>query len=132
MKKIDAKENYFGLNFIATAEQTNGKYFISETIIPAGDAGPPAHYHSNEDEGFYLKSGTLIFVVENEEIILNQGEFLNIEKGETHTWRNESNTDAELIVTFAPAGIERMFVELDNDMSNIKEIGRKYGTRFFI
>ena len=132
MKKVNAKENYFGLNFIATTEQTNGKYFISETIIPAGDTGPPVHYHSNEDEGFYLKSGTLIFVVENEEIILNQGEFLNIEKGETHTWRNESNMDAELIVTFAPAGIERMFVELDNDMSNIKEIGRKYGTTFFI
>ena len=37
-----------------------------------------------------------------------------------------------LIVTFAPAGIEKMFVELDNDMARIKEIGVKYGTEFEI
>ncbi len=132
MKRTNVIENYFGLNFIATGNETNGKYFLSETVIPAGDSGPPIHFHSNEDESFFLKSGRLKFIVNDEEMELNAGDFLNIEKGERHTWKNETEEDAALIVTFAPAGIEQMFVELDNDMSRIKEIGIKYGTVFEI
>ncbi|MDN5217490.1 cupin domain-containing protein [Fulvivirgaceae bacterium BMA12] len=130
MKKSETNRNYFGLNFIATGAETNGKYFLSKTIIPAGDPGPPAHAHSKEDESFFLTSGKLKFVVNGEDIELKPGEFLNIEKGEKHTWKNDSNEEAELIITFAPAGIENMFVELDRDISRIKEIGIKYGTDF--
>ena len=130
MKKFQSNRNYFGLDFIATGEETNGMYFLSETTIPAGDSGPPVHTHSREDESFYLKKGQLIFTINGKDIELNEGEFLNIERGEKHTWRNVSNIDAALIVTFAPAGIEKMFIELDNDISNIKSIGRKYGTDF--
>ncbi|MEM7484185.1 MAG: cupin domain-containing protein [Bacteroidota bacterium] len=130
MKKTTATQYYFGLKFIATGSDTNGKYFMCETTIPAGDLGPPFHSHSIEDEGFYIKKGQLTFTVNDKEIKLNQGEFLNIEKGEKHSWRNETNQDAELIVTFAPAGIEHMFIELDHDISNLKKVGRKYGTDF--
>lgn len=130
MKKRKSNKSYFGLRFIATGEETNGKYFLSEANIPAGDSGPPIHTHSNEDESFFLKSGELKFNVDGIEIELNQGEFLNIEKGEKHTWKNDSDEDAELLITFTPAGIENMFMELDNDMGNIKEIGLKYGTDF--
>ncbi len=130
MKKNEINRNYFGLNFIATGAETNGKYFLSKTVIPAGDSGPPLHSHSKEDESFFLTSGKLKFAINGKEIELKPGEFLNIEKGEKHTWKNDSNEDAELIITFAPAGIENMFVELDRDIGNIKEIGIKYGTDF--
>ena len=132
MKKTKILENFFGLNFIATGNETNGKYFLSETVVPAGDLGPPIHVHAHEDESFFLKSGQLKFIVNDEEVELNAGEFLNIEKGERHTWKNESTEDAELIITFAPAGIEKMFIELDKDRSRIKQIGMKYGTVFEI
>ncbi len=52
MKKSESNKNYFGLNYIATGEVTNGKYFLSEITIPAGDLGPPLHTHLNEDESF--------------------------------------------------------------------------------
>ncbi len=130
MKSVKGTGNYFGLNFIATGRETDGKYFLSETIIPAGDPGPPVHVHSREDEGFFLKRGQLKVLVNDEVIELKTGDFLNIEKGEKHTWRNESDEAAELIITFAPAGIEQMFVELSEDMSRVKEIGMKFGTVF--
>ena len=130
MKKGTSKKNYFGLKFIATGTETDGKYFLCETTIPAGDTGPPIHAHSRESEGFFLKKGRMKFNVDGVEIELNQGEFLNIEKGEKHTWKNDSDEDAELIVTFAPAGIENMFIALDSDMDRIKEIGLKFGTNF--
>ncbi len=130
MKINRLHENYFGLTFIATGKETDGKYFLSKTTIPAGDVGPPVHSHSKEAEGFYLESGELTFIVDGKEIKLKTGEYLNIEKGEKHFWKNESNSDVQLIVTFVPAGIENMFKELDRDMQNIKKIGEKYGTDF--
>ncbi|MDN5201930.1 cupin domain-containing protein [Fulvivirgaceae bacterium BMA10] len=132
MKTNTSQKNYFGLTFISTSEETNGQYFLSETTIPAGDNGPPPHVHTREDEGFYIVSGELTFLVNDKEIHLKTGDYLNIEKGEKHTWRNDSMSDTKLLVTFAPAGIEGMFRELDEDMTNILEIGRKYGTEFLM
>lgn len=130
MKKVQSNRSYFGLKFIATGRETDGKYFLSRTIVPGGDSGPPLHTHSEEDEGFFVLSGKLNFIVNGIEIELNQGEFLNIEKGEKHTWKNDSHEHAELLVVFSPAGIENMFIDLDRDMSKIKEIGEVYGTEF--
>lgn len=128
----NSKEKYFGLTFIATGKETNGKYFLSKTAIPAGDSGPPVHVHSREDEGFYVESGQLTLIVDHREIKLKAGDYLNIEKGEAHTWKNESKSDAQLIVTFSPAGIENMFKELEHNKENIKTVGQKYGTEFQI
>ncbi|MGB7392930.1 MAG: hypothetical protein WA913_00915, partial [Pricia sp.] len=64
MKTNNLQEKFFGLTFIATGKETNGKYFLSKTTIPAGDSGPPVHVHSREDEGFYLKSGELTVIVD--------------------------------------------------------------------
>lgn len=132
MKIKNLKETFFGLTFLATGNETGGKYFLSETNIPAGDKGPPIHFHSYEDEGFYLRKGKLKFVVNGKEIELKEGQFLNIEKGEKHTWRNETEIDAELIVTFVPAGIESMFKELEENITDLKAIGQKYGTEFHL
>ena len=130
MKITKDQKTHFGLKFIATGKETDGKYFLSSTTIPAGDPGPPVHSHQHEAEGFYLFSGELIFIVDGTEVSLSAGQFLNIERGEKHTWRNNSSEDAQVHVTFTPAGIEQMFVELEEDMSQIREIGLRYGTEF--
>jgi quercetin dioxygenase-like cupin family protein len=132
MKVKKSQETHFGLTFLATGKETGGRYFLSDTIVPSGDSGPPIHSHSKEEEGFYLKNGKLTFIVEGKEIQLNKAEYLNIEEGEEHTWRNDSESDAELIITFAPAGIEHMFRELEINKANIKVIGQKYGADFQI
>jgi quercetin dioxygenase-like cupin family protein len=131
MKTCKVKEQCFGLTFIATGKDTNGAYFLSETIVPAGDPGPPSHFHSFEDESFFLQSGQLTFIIDRKEHLLKEGDFISIEKGETHTWKNDLYTDAKLLIIFSPAGIENMFRALEGDMFSMKEIGKKYGTHFF-
>jgi len=44
--------------FLATGENTNGKYAIWEAIVPPG-GGPPPHVHSREEEGFYILEGEI-------------------------------------------------------------------------
>jgi quercetin dioxygenase-like cupin family protein len=136
-KKYD---QFFGLTYISTGKDTSGKYFISQTAVPAGDLGPPVHTHSSEDEGFYIVRGKITFIVNDRKVSLSTGNFINIQKGEKHTWRNDSNSDAEMIIIFSPAGIEKMFIELDYAMKkgisnfnkSLIKIGLKYGTNFLI
>jgi len=44
--------------FLATGEDTNGKYALLEAIVPPG-GGPPPHVHSREEEGFYILEGEI-------------------------------------------------------------------------
>lgn len=125
-----ARNTHFGLTFVATAGETGGRYFLGEMAVPPGDAGPPPHVHGNETEGFYVLEGALTFLVEGEEFPLGAGEYLNVEPGEEHTWRNDSGAEARAVVVFAPAGIEEMFVELEADPGDVVDVGRRHGTEF--
>src|SRR5712692_8932007 len=46
--------------FLATGDDTNGKYALWEAIVPPG-GGPPPHVHSREEEGFYILEGEITF-----------------------------------------------------------------------
>ena len=48
--------------FMATGEDTNGKYAMWEAIVPPG-GGPPPHVHSREEEGFYILEGEITFMI---------------------------------------------------------------------
>jgi uncharacterized cupin superfamily protein len=46
--------------FLATGEDTNGKYALWEAILPPG-GGPPSHVHSRDEEGFHVLEGEITF-----------------------------------------------------------------------
>jgi quercetin dioxygenase-like cupin family protein len=48
--------------FLATGEDTKGKYALWEVIVPPS-GGPPAHVHSREEEGFYMLEGEITFQI---------------------------------------------------------------------
>ena len=48
--------------FLATGDETNGKYAMWEAIVPPG-GGPPPHIHSREEESFYILEGEITFTV---------------------------------------------------------------------
>ena len=45
-------------SFLATGDDTDGKYAMFEAIVPPG-GGPPPHVHSREEEGFYVLEGAV-------------------------------------------------------------------------
>ena len=53
--------------FLATGEDTNGKYALWEALVPPG-GGPPPHVHSREEEGFYILEGEITFTEGTTEI----------------------------------------------------------------
>ena len=97
--------------FLAFGEDTNGKYALWETIVPPG-GGPPPHVHSREEEGFYILEGEITFQIGGERLVAGAGTFANMPVGTPHSFKNESDRPAKMLVSVAPAGLERMFFEV--------------------
>src|SRR5207249_97192 len=75
--------------FLATGEDTDGKYALWEAIVPPG-GGPPPHIHSREEEGFYVLEGELAFQIDGQRLVATPGTFANMPVGSLHSFRNES------------------------------------------
>jgi quercetin dioxygenase-like cupin family protein len=97
--------------FLATGEDTNGRYALWEAIVGPG-GGPPPHVHSREEEGFYVLDGEITFTVDGERVVATAGTFANMPVGTPHSFKNESDRPARMLISVAPAGLERMFFEV--------------------
>jgi quercetin dioxygenase-like cupin family protein len=97
--------------FLAVGEETGGRYALWESVVPPG-GGPPPHVHSREEEGFYVLEGEVTFLAGDERIVAGPGVFINMPVGTQHTFKNESSQPARMLISVAPAGLERMFFEV--------------------
>ncbi len=102
--------------FLATGEDTNGKYALCEAIVPPG-GGPPPHVHSREEEGFSVLEGEITFHVGGERIVAGAGTFANMPVGTPHSFKNESSKPAKMLICVAPAGLEKMFFEVGQSLA---------------
>jgi mannose-6-phosphate isomerase-like protein (cupin superfamily) len=96
--------------FLATAADTDGKYAQFEALVPPG-GGPPPHLHRREEEGFFIVEGEITFSVGDVTQVATAGMFVNMPVGVPHSFKNQSNRTARMIITVAPAGLENMFFE---------------------
>ena len=97
--------------FLATGDDTNGKYALWEAIVPPG-GGPPPHVHSREEEGFYILEGEITFTIDGKPLVATAGMFANMPVGTPHSFKNESSRPAKMLISVAPAGLEKMFFEV--------------------
>jgi hypothetical protein len=87
--------------FLATGDDTNGKYAMWEAIVPPG-GGPPPH----------ILEGEITLHVGDERIVVTAGMFANMPVGTQHSFKNESDKSAKMLISVAPAGLEKMFFEV--------------------
>lgn len=97
--------------FLAIGDDTNGKYAMWEAIVPPG-GGPPPHVHSREVEAFYILEGEITFTIDDEKVVALPGMFANMPVGTPHSFKNESDQPAKMLISIAPAGLEKMFMEV--------------------
>jgi quercetin dioxygenase-like cupin family protein len=96
--------------FLATGEDTSGKYAMWEALVPPG-GGPPPHVHSREEESFFILEGEITLTVGKERIVASAGMFANMPVGTQHSFKNEGRRSAKMLISVAPAGLEKMFLE---------------------
>lgn len=94
-------------NVLMSADQTLGEFTLLEQIVPAG-AGPPAHVHERQAEGFYVLSGELEMTigVDQQVVRADAGSAVWVPKSTRHSFRVVSDEDARLLNFYAPGGFD--------------------------
>jgi quercetin dioxygenase-like cupin family protein len=95
----------------ATGEDTGGTYALLEMVIPP-QVGPPPHTHSREIESFYILEGSLSFWVSDRKLTGSAGCLVIAPPGQTHTFKNEGDEPARVLLLITPAGLEDFFQEV--------------------
>ena len=96
--------------FLVTGADTAGAYVAMEAIVAPG-GGPPPHIHRHEDETFYVVEGEVSIRLEDEWVTARVGDFVNVPRGTVHRFQNQGTEAMRMILTFTPAGIEKLFEE---------------------
>ena len=133
-KREDAYFNIAGglYRTIISGKETDEKYAVIEMHVPPG-GGPTPHAHKDIEEVFYVTKGQVEFRTESGSYCSKEGDMIRIPRGgSVHAFKNTSESDAVLICTVYPAGMEEMFAEINaSDLSKAKAIGEKFGNQFF-
>lgn len=90
----------------ATGEDTGGSFFLSESILAPGFAGPPPHRHQKLHDMFYVLEGTLTLRLGEDTQAAGPGTFVCVPPGVVHTFRNDSEGPVRLLNFNTPAGWE--------------------------
>lgn len=104
-------------SILASKDDTGGTYSVVEAkVFPNG--GPMPHIQTREHEGFYILEGEIVFTVNGKKIIAKAGTFVNVPPNVTHSFKNETNHLAKTLIILAPGGLENLFVEVGNEVSD--------------
>jgi quercetin dioxygenase-like cupin family protein len=95
---------------LVTGAESGGSYYTLEVIVGPG-GGPPPHIHHREEEQFYVLEGELTYQVGDQTFQVSPGDFVHIPRETVHLFKN-GPTQAKLLATFSPAGIEGFFREV--------------------
>ena len=123
---------------LLSSDETNGEMTIMQMTMPAG-MGPPPHTHPGTETVCVLE-GTLKYHIGDRTIEGGPGSLFHVPAGTVE--RFEPTSDARVLVTYAPGGIERFFAEAGEvaqrrevppaptsapDVERLVEIGARYG-----
>lgn len=125
------------VEFVLTGEQTGDRFTQWIETTPPG-VGPPPHYHTLEDENFYVIEGSVEFFHAGVWTAAAPGTAVFMPKGEVHAFRNSGSTPLKMLITTVPSGFETFFTHCaeefakpgEPDMSRLVEIAAKHGIHF--
>jgi mannose-6-phosphate isomerase-like protein (cupin superfamily) len=87
-------------------------YSLMEWDAPAGTRSPPVHVHHHTDEGFYVLSGTYVFLLDGVMVEAKAGAHVLVPRGHPHTFWNVGEDPARCLIVTVPPGLEGYFREL--------------------
>ena len=95
----------------ATGGETRGRLTVVEFLNPPGFA-PPLHRHLEEEETFYVLSGTAEFRCDGEAFTAGPGDFVLLPAGLPHTFVVGADEPLRTLQITTPSGFERFAAEV--------------------
>ena len=132
------------MTFLATAEDTQGKFALIEAVARRGN-DPPPHIHHREEETFYVLEGEMTFSVGGQTIKATPGAMVCLPRDLAHSFVIDS-AQVRMLILLTPAGFEGWFKEFSvpapamtlppqvevrySDIQRMMESSARYGIEF--
>jgi steroid delta-isomerase-like uncharacterized protein len=116
---------------------TGGAWSLTHLTVPPGfvQQAPPPHFHTRDEEAFYVLEGTITFDVAGKTIRAGSGSLVKFPRQLVHKFSNPDTTPAAVLVIGSPSGIEDFLADIYNlltlpgqpDMAKLGAIFTRYG-----
>ena len=132
------------MTFLATGEDTHGRFALIEAVARRGNV-PPPHIHHREDEIFYVLEGEIVASVGDRTIKGTAGTMVFLPRDVRHSFTIESE-QSRMLILLTPAGLEGWFKQLSmpapsmtlppadepeyRDVQRMLEAAPRYGIEF--
>jgi quercetin dioxygenase-like cupin family protein len=91
------------VEFVTAADESGGEQVEARVSIPAGDKGPPPHFHTGFEETFTALEGTLFMDLgDRRGITLQPGESAHVARNVRHRYYNAGDQTAVFRFTASP------------------------------
>jgi quercetin dioxygenase-like cupin family protein len=97
------------LTFLATGEDTQGRFALIEGLTRKGNV-PPPHIHHREDESFYILEGEMTASIGSQFIYGTPGTMIFAPRNVVHSFEIHSE-QLRVLLLLTPAGLEGYFKE---------------------
>jgi len=134
------------MTFLATAEDTQGKFALIEAVARKGNV-PPPHIHHREEETFYVLEGEMTFSVGGQTIKATPGTMVCLPRDVAHSFVIDSE-QGRVLILLTPAGLEGWFKEFSepapamtlpppvetpySEIQRMLEVAPQYGIEFVL
>ena len=147
-RSLDRSVWYSGhlMTFLATGEDTQGKFALIEAVARKGNV-PPPHIHHREEETFYVLEGEMTFSVGGQTIKATPGTMVCLPRDVAHSFVIDSE-QGRVLILLTPAGLEGWFKEFSepapamtlpppvetpySEIQRMLEVAPQYGIEFVL
>ncbi|MFE7934208.1 cupin domain-containing protein [Streptomyces sp. NPDC057456] len=102
------------MRVLEDGSNTGRRLGVAESVLAPHTPGPPQHRHARHDEGFYIITGTVRFIVGENDYDATAGTLVMVPPGAPHTFANVSDQPAVMLSTFTPGLYVQYFRDLQD------------------
>jgi mannose-6-phosphate isomerase-like protein (cupin superfamily) len=95
--------------YLATGDQTRGRFGLYRWTFGPGESGPDPHFHKTISEQFYVLSGSVRIFDGRAWVDAGPGDFVYVPEGGIHGFRGGDH--AQMLLLFAPGGPREDYFE---------------------
>jgi len=128
------------VTILLDGEHTAANLTMWTEVTPPG-GGPPPHYHLNEEELFYVISGRVGFLLNDNWHEVDPGGTAFMPRGVVHTFKNVGDQPSRMLIMTMPSGIEKLFERCAEafakpgeppELAQLVDIGAEHGIHFVL
>ncbi len=122
------------MQFKVGSQQTPGGVAVHEWTLAPGTLGSPPHLHEREDEIFYVLTGTVTVMQDDEVFTAGAGSYVVLPRGHVHAFWNAGAEPLRLLVIMTPGQLEGFFEAVQEqdpplppDFEKVGQVADEYG-----